>query len=81
MIEIIDRLMKKFAKYFLAIMPALVISCTGREAAGLADDSAGLISIAGDITTRVDDSGFCDKDIVGIYVVDYDGDRPCHRCW
>ena len=75
-IEIIDRLMIKFAKYFLAIMPALVISCTGREASGPADDSAGLISIAGDITTRVDDSGFCDKDIVGIYVVDYDGDKP-----
>ena len=38
------------------------------------------IQLSGDITqlsvTRVNDSGFCDGDVMGVYVVDYDGGTP-----
>lgn len=38
------------------------------------------IQLSGDITqlsvTRVNDSGFCDCDVMGVYVVDYDGGTP-----
>lgn len=38
------------------------------------------IQLSGDITqlsvTRVNDSGFCDSDVMGVYVVDYDGGTP-----
>ena len=38
------------------------------------------IQLSGDITqlsvTRVNDSGFCDDDVMGVYVVDYDGGTP-----
>ena len=38
------------------------------------------IQLSGEITqlsvTRVNDSGFCDGDVMGVYVVDYDGGTP-----
>lgn len=38
------------------------------------------ILLSGDIeqlsVTRVDDSGFCDGDVMGVYIVDYDGGTP-----
>ena len=38
------------------------------------------IQLSGDITqlsvTRVNDSGFCDGDVMGVYVVDYEGGTP-----
>ena len=38
------------------------------------------IQLSGDITqlsvTRVNDSGFCDGDVMGVYIVDYDGGTP-----
>ena len=43
-------------------------------------NSEGRIQLSGDITqlsvTRVNDSGFCDGDVMGVYVVDYDGGTP-----
>ncbi len=40
----------------------------------------GKINLSGEIsqvyTTRVNDEGFCDGDVVGIYIVDYDGSTP-----
>ncbi|MGN1232323.1 MAG: leucine-rich repeat protein [Candidatus Cryptobacteroides sp.] len=58
----------------------LALACTEKEVKGPAEESAGIISIAADIdgviTTRVDENGFCDKDYVGIYIVDYEGDTP-----
>lgn len=41
---------------------------------------AGIISLAGEIDqmvkTRVDDGGFCDNDVIGVYIVDYQGGEP-----
>ena len=38
------------------------------------------ILLSGDIeqlsVTRVDDNGFCDGDVMGVYIVDYDGGTP-----
>lgn len=43
-------------------------------------DDAIVINIDGNITqeyaTRVNDEGFCDGDVIGIYVVDYDNEMP-----
>lgn len=40
----------------------------------------GRILLSGDIeqlsVTRVDDNGFCDGDVMGVYIVDYDGGTP-----
>ena len=33
-------------------------------------------SISQEYKTRANDEGFCDKDIVGIYIVDFEGDQP-----
>lgn len=45
-----------------------------------ADGDAPRIHIAGEITqvntTRVNDSGFCDGDAIGVYIVDYEGNTP-----
>lgn len=44
-----------------------------------ANDDPGLITIAGEISqiyqTRANDSGFADKDQIGVYIVDYDGSK------
>lgn len=61
----------------------------GLAACGLEDDgfrgetesgAAELIAISGEIAqiyqTRAGDSGFADKDEIGVYVVDYSGDNP-----
>lgn len=57
-----------------------MLACTEMEVKSPVEESAGLINIVGDIdgviTTKVDEYGFCDKDYVGIYIVDYDGDTP-----
>lgn len=43
------------------------------------DEGAGLITISGEISqiyqTRANDSGFADKDEIGVYIVDYDGSK------
>ena len=59
-------------------MLAVTTSCTKEDV--FADTALGTprkISLAGDIRqvyqTRVNDSGFCDGDSVGIYIVDYEG--------
>ena len=66
---------------FIALM-AIVCSCsddlyTGK---GAPDGSAGRIELSGEIDqlsiTRVNDNGFCDGDVMGVYIVDYDGTTP-----
>ncbi len=50
------------------------------DGAGGKLNSEDRIQLSGDITqlsvTRVNDSGFCDGDVMGVYVVDYDGGTP-----
>ncbi len=47
---------------------------------GSHDDSGRPILLSGEIdqvaTTRVNDSGFCDGDEIGVYIVDYQGNTP-----
>ena len=44
------------------------------------DGSAGPIRLTGEIeqlaVTRVNDNGFCDGDVMGVYIVDYNGNNP-----
>lgn len=48
--------------------------CQGPEA-----EDAGVITLSGEISqvyqTRANDSGFADKDMIGVYIVDYDGTK------
>ena len=70
--------MRRIISYFLVL--CLMLACTEMEVKSPLEESAGLINIVGDIdgviTTKVDEYGFCDKDYVGIYIVDYEGDTP-----
>ncbi|MGM9767516.1 MAG: fimbrillin family protein [Candidatus Cryptobacteroides sp.] len=70
--------MRRIISYILVL--CLMLACTEMEVKSPVEESAGLINIVGDIdgviTTKVDEYGFCDKDYVGIYIVDYDGDTP-----
>ena len=47
---------------------------------GSANGGAGCIELSGEIdqmaVTRVNDSGFCDGDVMGVYIVDYEGNNP-----
>lgn len=47
---------------------------------GGAPDGSNRINLSGEIdqlaVTRVNDSGFCNGDVIGVYIVDYDGNTP-----
>ncbi len=47
---------------------------------GSANGGASRIELSGEIdqmaVTRVNDSGFCDGDVMGVYIVDYEGNNP-----
>ncbi|MDE5849899.1 MAG: fimbrillin family protein, partial [Muribaculaceae bacterium] len=67
-----------------AALAALTLSSCSQElfnAPGQEEaDSSGRIQIAGEInqvaTTRVNDDGFADGDVMGVYIVDYEGNVP-----
>ncbi len=52
-----------------------MLKTTGQDTAGL-----GTIRLTGEInqvaTTRVNDEGFADGDVMGVYIVDYEGNNP-----
>lgn len=68
------------AAYMLSAL--MFISCHDNEV--VKDDSlngtSNIISLSGEIdqvvVTRVNDNGFCDGDVMGVYVVDYKGNTP-----
>lgn len=66
----------------LALMSAgvLLSGCTDDTFGDMAVHDDSRISLSGDIdqlcVTRVNDNGFCDGDVMGVYIVDYDGDIP-----
>lgn len=76
--------MNKAIRNILFVFVALGIVASSCERASLSDDVAKQeqipFVISGNITqiyqTRVNDNGFADGDIIGIYVVDYNGDEP-----
>lgn len=74
---------KQRYQYVTALLSALIFtSCYDNEV--VKDDSlngtSNIISLSGEIdqvvVTRVNDNGFCDGDIMGVYVVDYKGNTP-----
>lgn len=77
--------MRKRWHYYMAfgVASALMLtSCNDNEAlegVSQGQDSR-IISLSGEIdqvaVTRVNDNGFCDGDIMGVYVVDYNGNTP-----
>ena len=75
--------MKYFKHMIGAVVLASAVSCSLNEPSFdpvVEDMEKKPIVISGNINqeyaTRANDTGFCDGDVVGIYVVDYDGDTP-----
>lgn len=75
--------MRRAYYYFMSAVLAIgtLSACTDELFQGTASDpSAGKISLSGEIEqvylSRVNDGGFADGDVMGVYVVDYAGDTP-----
>lgn len=77
--------MKKQQYQYIAaymLLALMFISCHDNEI--VKDDSlngtSNIVSLSGEIdqivVTRVNDNGFCDGDVMGVYVVDYKGNTP-----
>lgn len=64
----------------LTVGSTLIAGCSDELTEGGGANGNDRIELAGEIdqlmTTRVNDGGFCDGDVMGVYVVDYDGDTP-----
>lgn len=63
------------------LLALLLTSCSDDLFTGTAaDEAAGRINLSGEIdqlaVTRVNDNGFCEGDVMGVYIVDYDGNTP-----
>lgn len=75
---------KEWHKYiaFSAISALVLMSCNDNEITeGVSRrQDSNVISLSGEIdqvaVTRVNDNGFCDGDIMGVYIVDYNGNTP-----
>ena len=73
--------MKRVYSLLTAVVAmAIMAACNFEEDSfrpGPDDEEPGLITISGEITqvyqTRANDSGFADKDEIGVYIVDYNG--------
>ena len=66
----------------LAVSTLMFVSCNDNERMeGVSQEqTSNVISLSGEIdqvaVTRVNDNGFCDGDVMGVYVVDYNGNTP-----
>lgn len=75
---------KEWYKYivFSAVSALILMSCNDNEITeGVSRrQDSNVISLSGEIdqvaVTRVNDNGFCDGDIMGVYIVDYNGNTP-----
>ena len=75
--------MKKLT-FSAAVLAAITLSSCSQElfnAPGQEEaDTSGRIQLAGEInqvvTTRINDEGFADGDVMGVYIVDYDANNP-----
>ena len=75
---------KGWHKYivFSAVSTLMLVSCNDNERMeGVSQEqTSNVISLSGEIdqvaVTRVNDNGFCDGDVMGVYVVDYNGNTP-----
>lgn len=75
---------REWHKYivFSAVSALMLMSCNDNEITeGVSrGQDSNVISLSGEIdqvaVTRVNDNGFCDGDIMGVYIVDYNGNTP-----
>lgn len=72
--------MKRYFTYIWVLVSVLLLGACTDELPNPSDpgaDSAGVISLSGEITqitvSRANDSGFANGDVMGVYVVDYEG--------
>ncbi len=74
------RLIKQKKLYIFAIGALLLMGCTDHLFDNDGQHDTNRIQLSGDIDqlaiTRVNDNGFCNGDVMGVYIVDYEGDYP-----
>ena len=58
----------------------LLFACQKDDGVMGGEDTRLPIDLSGEIDqvmlSRVNDGGFCDKDVIGVYIVDYEGGKP-----
>ena len=74
------RLIEQKILYTFAIGALLLMGCTDHLFDNEGQHDTNRIQLSGDIdqlaVTRVNDNGFCNGDVMGVYIVDYEGDYP-----
>ena len=79
--EVIMRKLRYTLLYMLAVGMMVLTGCSDDLFNGNNDQhDSNRIQLSGDIdqlaVTRVNDNGFCNGDVMGVYIVDYDGNTP-----
>ena len=72
---------KQTLLYMLAVVAFVLTGCSDDlSGGGNGQHDSNRIQLSGDIdqiaVTRVNDNGFCNGDVMGVYIVDYDGTTP-----
>ncbi|MBL1005700.1 MAG: leucine-rich repeat protein [Escherichia coli] len=66
--------------YMVALVAMLFTGCSDDFFSSSEQHDSNRIQLSGDIdqiaVTRVNDNGFCNGDVMGVYIVDYDGNTP-----
>lgn len=66
--------------YMVALVAMLFTGCSDDFFGSSEQHDSNRIQLSGDIdqiaVTRVNDNGFCNGDVMGVYIVDYDGNTP-----
>lgn len=72
--------MRKIILLVAMALSCVCWACYDNEIAGPDAGQACLISLSGEIDqvtlSRVNDGGFCHNDVMGVYIVDYEGGSP-----
>lgn len=70
----------KHTFYMVALVAMLFTGCSDDFFGSNEQHDSNRIQLSGDIdqiaVTRVNDNGFCNGDVMGVYIVDYDGNTP-----
>ena len=66
--------------YMVALVAMLFTGCSDDFFGSSEQHDSNRIQLSGDIdqiaVTRINDNGFCNGDVMGVYIVDYDGNTP-----
>lgn len=70
----------KHTFYMVALVAMLFTGCSDDFFGSSEQHDSNRIQLSGDIdqiaVTRINDNGFCNGDVMGVYIVDYDGNTP-----